>query len=129
MELLVAGVNLLRPIVGLVVSMPGFLQLWNNGITTCALNTAGHSLLQKCGADFVSLDDFFDAVNRANTHFWFSFNKVASAIRGTGQLQLANVVDGIAYYGDATGSPMGVMVSTMKSVKIPIANMGAVITR
>jgi hypothetical protein len=128
MELVAAGVNLLRPVVSILVSIPGLIQMWGKG-RACSLSTNGHSILQKCGSEILSLDDFFDSVNRANTHFWSSFNKIANGIRGTGQDKLANVVDGVAYYGDATSSPIGVYASTMISVKIPIADMGRLITR
>ena len=127
-ELLVAGVNLLRPIVSILVSLPGLIKIWGED-RKCALSTKGHSLLQKCGSEILSLDDFFDAINRANSHYWSSFNKIASGIRGAGQYKLANVVDGIAYYGDATSSPMGIYSSTINSVKIPIGDIGGMITR
>lgn len=128
MELAVAMVNLLRPVVSIVISIPGLIEIWGKG-RACSLSTKGHSILQKCGSEILSLDDFFDSVHRANIHFWSSFNKVAAAIRGTGQDKLANVVDGVAYYGSATSSPMGGYQSLLTSVKIPIPELGGMITR
>jgi hypothetical protein len=43
----------------------------------CPLVTHGHSLMQKCGRDLLSLDDFFGALNRENAHFWRAFSLVA----------------------------------------------------
>ena len=128
MELVAAIVNLWRPAVTLIITIPVLVTV-PTLFEKCALSTNGHSMLQKCGSEFLSLDDFFESVNRANVHFWTAFSKVANAVRRTGQQQLANVVDGVAYYGDATSSPIGIFSITMNSVKIPFADLGNVITK
>jgi hypothetical protein len=126
-EVICAWVNLLRPVISLIVNIPGMIEIWGDG-RPCALNTHGHSLLRQCGSEMLSLDDFFDAVNRANAHYWSAFNLVAASIRGTGQSRLANVVDGVAYYGAGTSSPMGPLSSVITSVRIPIAGVAGAIT-
>jgi hypothetical protein len=104
-ESLTTLVNLFRPVISIIVSLPGLIEVWQQG-RACSLNTQGHSLLRKCGAEILSLDDFFESLTRANIHYWGAFNLIAQAIRGEGQHQLANIVDGVAYYGDATSSPV-----------------------
>jgi hypothetical protein len=122
-------INLLRPVVSIIGSIPGLIEIWRNG-KPCALATHGHSVLQRCGAELLSLDDFFDSINRANTHYWAAFNLIARAVRGTKQHQLANIVDGVAYYGDATSSPVGPLSQIISSVRIPLSDIGStVLTR
>lgn len=102
--------------------------MWGEG-RACALNTHGHSILRKCGAELLSLDDMFESVTRANTHYWAGFNLVAQALRSTDQDALANVVDGVAYYGGATSSPTGVVSNLLQSVRIPVTELGVMITQ
>lgn len=97
-EVAVTGVNLARPVVGLLVGLPGMIHIWSQG-RACSAVTHGHSLLRRCGGDLLSLDDAFDSLQRANTHFWASFGLVASRVRELGQQEVANVVDGVAHYG------------------------------
>jgi hypothetical protein len=78
----------------------------------------------KCGADLLSLDDFFDAVNRANAHFWRSFSLVAERVRGTGVNGVANIIDGVAYYGESSMSPTTVYASFIRGVQIPTKELG-----
>jgi uncharacterized protein YqgC (DUF456 family) len=127
-ETIAAWVNLLRPVIAIIVHLPGLIEIWRDG-KPCSLNTHGHSILQQCGSEILSLDDFFDSVNRANSHFWSSFNLIAQAVRGLRQDRLANVVDGVAYYGAATSSPMGAFAKVITSVKIPMEEIGVVVTR
>jgi hypothetical protein len=127
MEVISSYVNLFRPIVSVVVAIPGLVELWGAG-RKCALDTQGHSLLQSCGSEVLSLRDFFDSTNRANTLFWSGFNNVAYAIRGMGQTHLANIVDGVAYHGDATSAPLGASM-IINAVRIPTADIGGMITR
>jgi hypothetical protein len=105
-ELIAAGVNAMRPIINLVVSLPGLIQLWNSG-RSCSIATHGHSLLQRCGSDIFSLEDAFDSMERANTHFWTGFGIVASRVRDLGENDIADVVDGVAYFGEGTSMAVG----------------------
>lgn len=91
---------------------------------SCSLVTHGHSLLRKCGADLLSLDDFFDAVNRANAHFWRAFAIVAERIRDMGVDRIANVVDGVAFYGESSMSPADVYTGFIRAVRVPTKELG-----
>ena len=75
-EVLVAGVEIVRKILDVVLVLPALVQMWDRQ-ESCPLVTRGHTLMLKCGSDLFSLDDFFDALNRANAHFWLSFSIVA----------------------------------------------------
>jgi hypothetical protein len=126
-ELTTAVVNFIRPVVSIMVTIPGLIEIWGKGMP-CSLNTHGHSILQLCGAEILSLDDFFDSINRANKHYWFAFTLVAQAIRSQDQHKLANIVDGVAYYGAATSSPVGVYSQSITTAHLPIEELGHMIT-
>lgn len=139
-ELTVAGVEIfLRKVADIIILLPALVKTWsdalqntngNNGgsgggvMATCSLVTHGHSLLQRCEADLLSLDDFFDALNRANAHFWRSFSLAAERVRNLGVHQIANVIDGVAYYGESSISPTTAYASIVRSVQIPTKEMG-----
>jgi hypothetical protein len=72
----------------------------------------------------LSLDDFFEAINRANAHFWRSFSLVAERIRSLDEDNLANLVDGVAYYGESTISPLDAYKSIIVSTKVPTKDLG-----
>lgn len=122
-EIIVAGVSLLRPVVNLIVSLPGLVEIWQKQKPCPALVTRGHSLLRKCGSDLLSLDDFFDALNRANAHYWRAFGMVAERVRDLGDNRLANVLDGVAYYGESTLSPTQQYASVVRSFRMPVSEV------
>jgi hypothetical protein len=122
-EVSIAGIELVRKVLDILIVMPALVQVWGEQ-ETCPLVTHGHSLMQRCGADILSLDDFFDAINRANAHFWRAFSLVAEGVRGLGVNSVANIVDGVAYYGEATISPTDAYASFVRSVEIPTDEMG-----
>jgi hypothetical protein len=62
---------------------------------------------RRCGRDLFSLEDFFESMERANSHFWTGFGIVATRIRDLGADDIANVVDGVAYFGDGTTLAVG----------------------
>lgn len=122
-EVSVAGIEIVRKVVDLAVMLPGMIEIWKNQ-RTCSFVTHGHSLLKRCGSDLLSLNDFFDALNRANAHFWRSFSIVAERIRDLDNYQLANVVEGVAYYGEATLLPTQTYSSIITTARIPTDSMG-----
>lgn len=105
-ELVAAGVNAMRPVVNLAVALPGLVRLWRQG-RACPAVTHGHSLLRRCGDGVFSLDDAFESLERANAHFWAGLGIVASRARDLGQEDVANVADGVAYFGQGTGLAVG----------------------
>lgn len=123
-ELLSASVNMLRPLVSLVISLPGLIDVWGSR-RSCPLTTHGHSILQKCGSDILSLDDFFESIGRANAHYWRSFSMAASWVRKSGENRAANVIDGVAYYGDSTLVPLVGVQSrqVMRTMRIPMGRL------
>jgi hypothetical protein len=119
-ESYVAGVELVRKVLDILLVLPAATRMWDTQ-EACPIVTHGHSLLQKCGSDLLSLDDFFDAINRANAHFWRSFAIIAERTRSMGSFanRVANIVDGVAYYGESTISPATTYSSLVTSVRIP----------
>ena len=123
-EVSIAGVELVRKVLDIILVMPALVHMWGEQ-ETCPLVTHGHSLMQKCGRDLLSLDDFFDALNRANTHFWRAFSLVAERVRGMNVHRMANIIDGVAYYGESTMSPTTAYASFVRSVRIPTKELGS----
>lgn len=122
-EVVVAFVEIVRKIFDIIILLPAIVQLWGNE-ESCPLVTHGHSLLQKCGTDLLSLDNFFDAINRANAHFWRAFSLVSERIRDMGVDGVANVVDGVAYYGESSMSPADVYSGFIRAVRLPTNELG-----
>ena len=79
---------------------------------------------RRCGSDLLSLDNFFEAMNQANVHFWHSFSLVSQRIRQVDEDRLANLVDGVAYYGESTLSPLDSYKSVVATMKLPTSEMG-----
>jgi hypothetical protein len=105
--------------------MAGLIYIWRNE-QKCAMVTHGHSLLQKCGYDLLSMDDFFEAIDRANAHFWRSFSIISDRIRGLGHGSdyVANIIDGAAKFGQSSIVPLSGYNFFIKTVKLPIADFG-----
>ena len=122
-EVTVAGIEIVRKVLDLAIALPGMVQIWQNQ-RACSFVTHGHSILRRCGTDLLSLNDFFDALNRANAHFWRSFSIVAERIRSLNNYQLANIVDGVAYYGEASISPTQAYSSIITTTRIPTESLG-----
>ena len=77
-----------------VVGLPVVMPLLSN---QCPLMNRGHSMLRSCGAELLSLDDFFDAVYRCNARFWQSLEIVADAF-GPGMAQ--TLINGMSTAGE-----------------------------
>ena len=122
-EASVAFVEIVRKVLDIILLLPAIVQMWERQ-ESCPLVTHGHSLLQRCGSDLLSLDDFFDSLNRANAHFWRSFAIVAERVRDMGVDSVANVIDGVAYYGESTLLPTEQFASFVRTVKLPTKEMG-----
>lgn len=84
-EMFVCLVQLARFPVRLVTWLPGLSVMWREQ-RPCSLVTHGHSILEKCGAELLSLDEFFQAQFRLNAHFWHTFSIVSNWVRGMGQV-------------------------------------------
>lgn len=122
-ELGISFVNLLRPAMRIIVSLPGLIDIWKKG-RSCSVVTHGHSLLRSCGARLFSLDDFFDSLGRSNSHFWASFGIVAGHMRDMGSDEVANVIDGVAYFGHGTTIALaGGSRYLLTSFKMPISEV------
>jgi hypothetical protein len=122
-EAAVAGVEILRKVFDILTMLPALVHMWDMQ-QSCPLVTHGHSLMQRCGSDLLSLDEFFDALNRANAHFWRGFAIVAERVRDLGVDRVANIIDGVAYYGESTMSPTTTYASFVRAVRIPTKELG-----
>lgn len=122
-EASVAAAEAVRKVLDIVLVLPAVVQTWERQ-ESCPLVTHGHSLLQRCGADLLSLDDFFDALNRANAHFWRSFAIVAERVRDMGVDRVANFIDGVAYYGESTLLSTTQFATFVRAVRLPVKEVG-----
>ncbi len=122
-EIAVSAMEAVRKVLDIILLLPAVIQMWGEQ-ESCSLVTHGHSLMQRCGADLLSLDDFFDSINRANAHFWRSFSIVAERVRDLGVHRIANIIDGVAYYGESSMSPTSTYSSFVTAVKIPTKEIG-----
>ena len=77
----------------------------------------------KCGADLHSPNNFFNALNRANAHFCRSFSIVAERVRDLGVDRVANLIDGVAYYGESTISLVQEYSTFVRSVRIQLCEI------
>ena len=97
-----AGVLLVQTVLGGMVYFPGILHLWSSG-TVCPLQTHGHSVLQQCGSEAFSLDDFFSSLQTATDVFWGSLTMLSAAVGGVAGGDASGFVqdalDGVARYG------------------------------
>jgi len=125
-EATVAGVEIIRKILDIILVLPAIAHMWDRQ-EACPIVTHGHSLMQRCGADILSLDDFFDTLNRANAHFWRGFSLVAERVRSLDGAanNMANIIDGVAYYGESTISPSDSYASFVRAVRIPTKEIGS----
>ena len=98
-QLIAAAMFLVKMPLDSVLYTPGILNLWSQGLV-CPLQTRGHTILQQCGANAFSLDDFFDSLQAATDIFWAGLTFVSSLvsnIKSTDFVQ--NALNGIARYG------------------------------
>lgn len=86
-ETAVCLVQLARFPVRLVTWLPGLSVMWREQ-RPCSLVTHGHSILERCGAELLSLEEFFQAQFRLNAHFWHTFSLVSNWVRGMGQVKI-----------------------------------------
>lgn len=99
MEIAVAGVFLVRMPLDAVLYTAGIINLWSSG-SPCPLSTHGHTVLQQCGSHAFSLDDFFDALQRATDIFWSIPVYVSSYVSGIQHTDFIQyTLNGIASYG------------------------------
>lgn len=101
-EVLLAGVFLIKMPIDTVLYLPGIINLWSKGIV-CPLQTRGHSVLQQCGANAFSLEDFFSSLQTATNLFWSSLTFLSAAIGGMGSTGfIENGLNGLSRYGAGT---------------------------
>lgn len=121
-ELLASGIFLANPILDGLVSIPALVDIWGKQ-KACPLATQGHTILRKCGQDLFSLDDFFDALFKANARFWRTFSMIGERLRYYGGDETANVLNGMAFYGEASIVPLGlvgIQRQIIRTVRLPV---------
>ena len=94
-------VFLARLPINVAVSLPVLIHM-----KRCSVVTRGHALMKTCGADLVSLDDYFVSLFKANDLFWMALNIVADSF-GPGAPQ--TFVKGLAMAGNNDGWKAPVM--------------------
>eukprot|EP00961_Rhodomonas_salina_P206346 2785521-Rhodomonas_salina.1 len=82
-EALVAAASLVRFVTEMPLAFVGLIPFWESG-AGCPLVTRRHTQLERCGAEVLSLDDFFGAVYRTNRHLWRSLAFLAEFLNVPG---------------------------------------------
>lgn len=101
-EVLLAGVFLAKMPIDTVLYLPGIINLWSKGVV-CPLQSRGHSILQQCGANAFSLEDFFSSLQTATNLFWSSLTFLSAAVGDLGSTGfIENGLNGLARYGTGT---------------------------
>ena len=96
-ELMAATVLQIRMPLNVILSLPVIMDFAGG---KCPLLKRGHSLLTSCGAELLSLDDYFSAVFRSHALFWQTFAIVADSF-GPGAPQ--TFMNGVAVAGENGG--------------------------
>jgi len=103
-ELWNAGIYLVEYVVSVVTYTPGIMRIWLDG-GRCPQMAYGHSMLENCGQDFLSLDNFFDSLADAGSIFWHSLNYLVYAMQienNQAVNPITDIISGMALYGEAT---------------------------
>lgn len=110
--------------VNFLVNLPAFSnpKIFSQ-VEKCAPVTRGHSLLKTCGRNIVSLDKSYEALKRANGHFWRSLSILGTQLQDkeTGP-QVQTFLNGAQVVGEATRFP--VIDSRMQMVYSAIGDIG-----
>ena len=77
-----------------VVLQPGVYEL----LIECPLVPRGHTMLLKCGKNFLNLDHSFDAMRIANSHLWNSLAKLGDLLQGKEGGSVQTFLHGAAAY-------------------------------
>lgn len=128
-EVLASGVFLINPVLDGLISIPALIDIWGKQ-KACPLATQGHTILRKCGQDLFSLDNFFEALFRANSRFWRAFSMVAERLRYYGGGDTANLLNGMAFFGEASVVPLGLVGlqrQIISTVRLPVTQGANVI--
>jgi hypothetical protein len=121
-EMATAGLYFLQYFINIPLFIPGLIPIWQSG-GLCPQNAYGHSMLVSCGANVLSLENFFDSVADATSIFWHSLNTISYAI----QIQntpavnpLVDILNGMAFYGEGSIDLWTVRKSVLTLLKVPI---------
>lgn len=97
----------------------------------CPLVTKGHSLLERCGNDIFSLDEFWESCSRADGHFWRAFSIVAERVRdfrAPGTSQIGTFIDGATIFAQSSVNPLtGSVGIALSSMKLPAASVAGTV--
>lgn len=119
-EPMVIIAQIVRFAVSLITSIPGIVQQWQSG-RKCHALTHGHTLLQGCSEELFLMTEFWRSLIRSNQIFWSVFGYVSGGLREIQSSRIAEVVDGVAYFGEATSIPSDLvgLAGVIRSVQIP----------
>ena len=81
---------------------PGIVKLWSSG-RVCPLQARGHIILEQCGSEVFSLDDFFASLQAATNVFWSALAMLSAAAGRVDQSDdsefVQKALDRMARYG------------------------------
>ena len=122
-EILSAGAFLLKWLVKVCVYTPGMIPIWKDGGNCPAQGAAyRHSVLQNCGQDLFSLEDFFDSLDDAGAVFWHSLSIVASDLNSQQSTNpFSDILNGMSQYGQGSVDLWAARQGVITLTKIPIA--------
>lgn len=121
-EIFNAGVYLGQYVIGIPLYFPGLVGVWSAG-GKCPARAYGHSILDNCGDDIMSLDNFFDSVQDAASIFWHSLNSISYFIQTsteTTNTPITDIIDGMAEYGEGTVDLWAIRSSVITLTNVPI---------
>jgi hypothetical protein len=126
-EVLNAGVFLVRFVVYAVTYTPGLVAVWSSaGGNRCPAPGSAlyHSVLANCGERVYALDDFFDSLDDAGAVFWHGLSLLARLIAPESMPALArpitNVLDGMSQYGQGAVDVWAGGSAVLSLTKVPI---------
>lgn len=95
--------------------------------------TKGHSLLERCGNDIFSLDEFWESCSRADGHFWRAFSIIAERVRdfkAPGTSQIGTFIDGATIFAQSSVNPLTGSVGVgITSTNIPVGSVSQTLLR
>lgn len=125
-EAAVLVVEALRVPLALITTLPALIEKWNSN-KGCFAATRGHTFLRTCGEGIFLQGGFWESLMRLNQTFWTILGYIAGALRGVSADGVADIVDGVAYFGENTDlgvSMLGGLAGVSKGIQIPGEALG-----
>ena len=128
-EVLNMGVFAFKWAIDAILYTPGMAVVWADGGACPAVGaTHHHSVLVNCGDGLFSLDNFFDSYDDAASVFWHGLAVLAQFVTGSAAQDgqsvnpIADVLDGMALYGESKIDFFSASFAVMTLTKVPVAD-------